>query len=166
MSYLYLRSMLRIAFSSCAIATGVLAGLTANSVAHATESIAVVADQATLVKLPERVSTVVVGNPLIADVSLQPGGTMVVTGKGFGTTNVVALDRAGTVLLDRIIQVEGPSGKLVTVYRGTERESYSCTPICQRRVALGDNPNYFSAVLGQGGSLTAQAAGASPEKPR
>lgn len=127
--------------------------------ASAVESISVVVDQAKLLKLPEKVATIVVGNPLIADVSLQPGGTMVVTGKGYGATNVMALDHHGTVLLDRMIQVEGPSDKLVTVYRGVERETYSCTPVCQRRITLGDAPNYFSATLTQSGSLASQAGG-------
>jgi Flp pilus assembly secretin CpaC len=131
--------------------------------APAADSLSVVVDQAKLIKLPEKVATIVVGNPLIADVSLQPGGTMVVTGKGYGTTNVMALDRQGTVLVDRIVQVEGPTDKLVTVYRGVERESYSCTPVCQRRVTLGDAPTYFDAVLGQSGSLAHQAStGAAP----
>jgi ABC-type Fe3+-hydroxamate transport system substrate-binding protein len=44
-------------------------------------------DQSRLVKLPEKVATIVIGNPLIADASLQPGGVMVITGKGYGTTN-------------------------------------------------------------------------------
>lgn len=124
------------------------------------EQILVVVDQAKLIKLPERVATIVVGNPLVADVSLQPGGTVVVTGKGYGTTNVMALDRQGNVLIDRIVQVEGPTDKLVTVYRGIDRESYSCTPDCQRRVTLGDAPSYFNATLGQAGSLVTQATGA------
>ena len=124
----------------------------------AAESISVVVDQAKLVKLPEKVATIVVGNPLIADVSLQPGGLMVVTGKGYGSTNVMALDRQGTVLIDRMVQVEGPTDKLVTVYRGIDRESYSCTPICQRRVTLGDAPAYFTATLNQSGTLASQAA--------
>ena len=96
------------------------------------DAIAVNVDQAKLVKLPERVATIVVGNPLIADVTLQPGGIVVVTGKGYGATNFIAMDRTGEVLVDRVIQVEGPTDQLVTVYRGIERESYSCMPICQR----------------------------------
>lgn len=129
----------------------------------AAESLSVVVDQAKLVKLPEKIATIVVGNPLIADVSLQPGGMMVVTGKGYGSTNVMALDRHGTVLLDRVVQVEGSTDKLVTVYRGIERESYSCTPNCQRRITLGDTPNYFNATLRQSGSLASQASGAAAE---
>ena len=84
-----------------------------------------------------------VGNPLIADVTLQSGGIIVVTGKGYGATNFIAMDRAGEVLVDRQIQVEGPTDQLVTVYRGVERESYSCMPICQRRITLGDGEQLF-----------------------
>src|SRR3569623_1806447 len=115
------------------------------------DGIAVNVDQAKLVKLPGKVATIVIGNPLIADVTLQPGGMVVVTGKGYGATNFIALDRTGEVLIDRQIQVEGPSDRLVTVYRGIERESYSCMPICQRRVTLGDGDNYFNTTLGQAG---------------
>jgi hypothetical protein len=159
MSALFSRTLLRIPFFAKAFALGLLCVPLAVP-SSAAESISVIVDQARLVKLPEKVATIVVGNPLIADVSLQPGGMMVVTGKGYGSTNVMALDRQGTVLVDRMVQVEGPSEKLVTVYRGVERESYSCTPVCQRRITLGDSPAYFTAVLGQSGSLTSQAAGA------
>lgn len=130
-----------------------------------TESVAVVVDQARVIKLPERVATIVVGNPLIADVTLQPGGMVVVTGKGYGSTNMIALDRTGTVLADRSIQVEGPTDKLVTVFRGIDRESYSCTPVCQRRTTLGDSTTYFSDVLNQTGTLNGAAGGSAGAKP-
>ncbi len=80
-------------------------------------------DQAKLVKLPTGIATIVVGNPMIADVTLQTGGVVVVTGKGYGATNFIAMDRNGQVVVDRQIQVQGPSDQLVTVYRGIERES-------------------------------------------
>src|SRR5205085_10901828 len=131
--------------------------------AGAGEPIAVVVDQATLIKLPERVVTLVVGNPLIADVSLQPGSTMVVTGKSYGSTNVVAIDRTGAVLVDRMIQVDAPTGNLVTVYRGINRETYSCTPVCQRRITLGDGADYFRSTLEQTGILSSQASGPPPD---
>ncbi|MGB8398806.1 pilus assembly protein N-terminal domain-containing protein [Bradyrhizobium sp.] len=123
------------------------------------ERIAVNVDQAKLVKLPVGVATIVVGNPLIADVALQTGGVVVVTGKGYGATNFIAMNRSGEVLVDRQIQVEGPTDQLVTVYRGVERESYSCMPICQRRVTLGDGENYFKSTIDQAGSLSSQASG-------
>src|SRR5882757_1620207 len=124
------------------------------------DKIAVNVDQAKLVKLPSGSATIVVGNPLIADVSLQNGGMIVVTGKGYGATNFIAMDRTGQVLVDRQIQVEGPpTDQLVTVYRGVERETYSCMPICQRRITLGDGESYFKATMDQAGSLSSQASG-------
>ena len=124
------------------------------------DKISVYVDQAKLLKLPAKVATIIVGNPLIADVTLQSGGIVVVTGKGYGATNFIAMDRSGDVLVDRQIQVEGPTERLVTVYRGVERESYSCAPICQRRITLGDGENYFKAAIDQAGSLSSQASGA------
>jgi len=123
------------------------------------DAIGVVVDQAKLVRLPDKISTLVVGNPLIADVTLQTGGLMIVTGKGYGSTNVIAMDRDGNVLIDRMIQVEGPTDKLVTVYRGVDRETYSCTPVCQRRVTLGDGASYFSSTLDQAGTFSNTAMG-------
>ena len=106
-----------------------------------------------------------VGNPLIADVTLQSGGIVVVTGKGYGATNFIAMDRAGDILVDRLIQVEGPMDQVVTVYRGVDRESYSCMPICQRRVTLGDGDTYFKATMDQAGSLSGQATGSGAAAP-
>jgi putative type II/III system pilus formation protein len=129
------------------------------------DAIAVNVDQAKLVKLPGRVSTIVVGNPLIADVTLQSGGILVVTGKGYGATNFIAMDRGGEILVDRQIQVEGPAAEeLVTVYRGVDRETYSCTPVCQRRVTLGDGDHYFKAVSDQAHTLNSQASSASADR--
>jgi len=122
-------------------------------------AIAVSVDQAKLVKLPTRAATIVVGNPLIADVTLQNGVIVVVTGKGYGATNFIAMDRGGEILVDRVIQVEGPTDQLVTVYRGVERETYSCMPVCQRRMTLGDADTYFKSVSDQANQLSSQAAG-------
>lgn len=141
------------------VAAAVLAAPGAGRAESPADTIAVNVDQAKLVRLPGKVATIVVGNPLIADVTLQPGGMIVVTGKGYGATNFIALDRVGEILVDRQIQVEGPSDRLVTVYRGVERESYSCMPLCQRRVTLGDSDNYFNTTMNQAGSLSSNASG-------
>jgi len=128
------------------------------------DAVAVNVDQAKLLRLPGRVATIIIGNPLIADVTLQTGGLVVVTGKGYGATNFIATDRSGQVLMDRMIQVEGPAEQLVTVYRGIERETYSCMPICQRRVTLGDGESFFKAAIDQVGTLSSQAASSAASK--
>ncbi|HET7886370.1 MAG TPA: pilus assembly protein N-terminal domain-containing protein [Bradyrhizobium sp.] len=155
-----LRSFIRRRFAFQALAAGLLLSPMAATAEPSAATISVNVDQARLVKLPARVATIVVGNPLIADVALQAGGVLVVTGKGYGATNFIAMDRAGEVLVDRQIQVEGPTDQLITVYRGVDRESYSCMPICQRRVTLGDGDNYFRATMDQAGNLSNQATGA------
>jgi hypothetical protein len=122
------------------------------------ETVSVPLDQAQLVRIPAGVSTIVIGNPLIADATLQAGGLLVVTGKGYGSTNLLALDRSGRVLLDRQLQVTKPrSDNFVVVQKGMDTETYSCTPECAPRVTLGDTPAYFNAVLGQTGARSGQA---------
>lgn len=131
----------------------------------APENLTVFVDQATIVKLPAQVATLVVGNPLIADVTLQPGGLMVVTGKGYGATNILALDRSGSLLMESSVRVQGPRDNVVVVYRGAKeqpalRETYSCDPNCERRITLGDSSDYFNSTIGQTGARNGQAASA------
>ena len=134
--------------------------------ALAADTLDIVLDRATLLKLPDKVSTIVVGNPLIADVAVQSGGLVVVTGKGFGATNLIALDRNGAVLMERSISVSGPAGPTVLqVYRGMERETYSCTPNCERRITLGDSATYFGATIGQSEARSGSAGGAAAKPP-
>ena len=159
MSFRSLRTRVRAFFGFQSLAIGILLWPAAVFAAPAADTIAVNVDQAKLFKLPGRVATIVVGNPLIADVTLQTGGMMVVTGKGYGATNFIAMDRSGEILVDRLIEVDGPTDQLVTVYRGVERESWTCKPVCQRRVTLGDGEGYFKATMDQAGALSSQASG-------
>jgi hypothetical protein len=103
-------------------------------------------DRAELLKLPEGTATLVIGNPLIADAAVQ-GGTMVITAKSYGMTNLVVLGRNGEAVAEYPIQVVGPADKLVVVYRGIERETYSCAPNCEKRITLGDSLQYFTQNL-------------------
>jgi hypothetical protein len=125
--------------------------------APSNEVIPVMLDQARIIKLPERAATVVLGNPLIADVSLQPGGLVVITGKSYGATNLVALDRSGAVLMDRNLEVKGPPDPIIIVYRGAARSTYSCTPQCSPRINLGDDPDFFDKALAQSTVRSTQA---------
>jgi hypothetical protein len=134
--------------------------------AHAAESIRVAIDQATLIRLPEKVGTIIVGNPLIADVAVEANGTVVVTGKGYGATNIIALDRQGNVLMERAIDVQGPRDQTVVVFRGIDRETYSCQPTCERRITLGDQPQYFGATLSQTSNRNVQAQGGATQRGR
>jgi Pilus formation protein N terminal region len=129
----------------------------------------IVLDQAALVKLPPKVGTIIIGNPAIADVTLQPGGLMVVTGKGYGITNFIVLDGAGKILVQKSVEVREPRNLVVVLLGQTKehdgryvRESYSCTPQCDRRVNLGDSVDFFSAAVGEINARNGLAAGAGP----
>lgn len=123
------------------------------------DTLSINVDQAQVMHLPEKIATIVIGNPLIADATLQSGGILVVTGKGYGATNLLALDRSGRVVMEKTVQVLGAgTGDIVTVYKGVERESYSCAPNCERRITLGDSPGYFNATLTESGARNGQAS--------
>ncbi|TKT75110.1 pilus assembly protein N-terminal domain-containing protein [Aquamicrobium sp. LC103] len=93
--------------------------------------IEVLMNQAKIVKLARPADTIVVGNPLIADASVQDASTIVLTGKGFGVTNLVVLDLDGNPIVDEQIVVSRQFDKSVRVYRRSEIQTLSCTPYCE-----------------------------------
>ena len=86
------------------------------------EPFTVVIDHAKVLRLPDRTQTVIVGNPAIADVAVQKSGILVLTGKSFGRTNLIALDGAGALLAESFVSVQAPDDAIVTVQRGLDRE--------------------------------------------
>ncbi|RTL88150.1 MAG: hypothetical protein EKK29_05665 [Hyphomicrobiales bacterium] len=127
-----------------------LAALLVSSAATARadeRTIRVEVDHARIVKVPEGAQTLVVGNPLIADVTmLKANHLMVVTGKGFGSTNLVVLDRSGSQVGESIITVV-PAEDKVVVQRGAHRESLSCRPNCARAIDLADDVQYMRNAI-------------------
>ena len=111
--------------------------------------VTVLVDNAKVIRLPEKTATVIVGNPIIAEVTPQKNGVLVLTGKSFGSTNLIALDNAGAMVAETTIRVEASRDSTITVQRGLDRESLSCTPNCQPAVQLGDSATYFGATSGQ-----------------
>jgi Flp pilus assembly secretin CpaC len=140
----------------CWLAMALFLTATASSV-RADDTIVVHLDEARVIKLPDRATTVVVGNPLIADLSVQPGGLAVLTGKSYGATNFLIMDRSGAVLTEHNVEVQGPTDKIVVVYRGVNRMTYSCTPECAARVTLGDQTDFFTDTLARMAARNAQS---------
>jgi hypothetical protein len=124
------------------------------------DAVTVTVDHAKVLRLPEKAQTVIVGNPAIADVTIQRNGVMIVTGKSYGVTNLIALDATGALLAESSLRVSAASDSILTVQRGLERESYSCTPACQPSAQLGDSQRHFNEVGGQAGARNAAATGA------
>jgi len=121
-------------------------------------------DQAKVAQLPVGTRTLVVGNPAIADVTmLKGGGGMVVTGKGYGLTNLIALDAQGNIIDEKNIEVE-PAKAVLVVQRGSERESYWCNPLCMPTVQVGDDNQTFETASGQVTAHSTLASGGSGAK--
>lgn len=160
MAALWVRGRARLSPRNLLSALVIAIAVTKPAVAAPNEPIIVPLDQAKLLQLPDRASTVVVGNPLIADLTIQSGGLAVVTGKGYGATNFIVLDKTGAVLTEKIVEVQGPSDDTVVVYRGVTHQTYSCTPDCSRRITLGDTPDYFDKTMTETTMRNSQAVGA------
>ncbi len=107
------------------------------------------AEHADVVRLPEPASTVIVGNPAIADAVIHDRRTLIVTGRLYGRTNIIALDRAGRVIFaDDFVVGPSTSGQLV-MQRGMARTTMTCTPNCAASPAVGDDSDTFDTLTGQ-----------------
>lgn len=117
-------------FKSLPAAILLAAAITANAVA-ADPGIRVQMNEAKIVKLARPADTIVVGNPAIADASVQDASTIVLTGKGFGVTNLVVLDNAGNPIVDEQVVVTRQTEGSVRIYRRADVQTLSCTPYCE-----------------------------------
>lgn len=122
--------------------------------AGAAEDLIVRYDQSQLLRLPRAVSEIIVGNPSIADVTVQSGSMLVITGKTFGITNIIALDSDKNVIQDQRVVVERDERGVVNVSRAGLRKSFSCNPTCAPTITIGDEPGYFNQVVQSSSSKT------------
>ncbi|TRC94321.1 hypothetical protein FJV76_05515 [Mesorhizobium sp. WSM4303] len=99
--------------------------------AWAGAGIEVTMNQAKIVKLTRPADTIVIGNPAIADASVQDASTIVLTGKGFGVTNLVVLDQDGSPIVDEQVTVVRQDASSVRIYRRASVQTMSCTPYCE-----------------------------------
>ncbi len=72
------------------------------------------------------ISVIAVGNPAIADANLVNHQTLLVTGQMAGTTNIIALDDTGRVLVDVKVHVSAWKPGMVSERRGTQIEVHDC----------------------------------------
>lgn len=87
-------------------------------------------DQSTRVQLRGPAGSVIVGNPNIADVTVVDANTLFITGKGYGVTEVVAVDVLGrTVFQSQVVVTAGDSGR-VRVWRGAQATEMACASTC------------------------------------
>lgn len=103
-------------------------------------------DQSQLLRLSRPVAEIIIGNPSIADVTVQSNSMLVVTGKTFGMTNIIALDADRNIIKDQRVIVERDENRTVNLHKAGVRQSYSCTPNCSPTLIIGDDPAYFETI--------------------
>ncbi len=163
--------------SFCSILAGAaFLAVTSIAVRAETQTILVPVDESKILQLPNIPGAVVIGNPAIADVSIQ-GQQLFVHGRSFGQTNLTILDLQGEQIANFNLVGTIAQDTQVNVYRGaaagpSKRMSYSCAGSCETNLQVGDNPIYFEMVAQQTsgkfklatGNTTAEAS--APEAPQ
>ncbi|MCE1234712.1 MAG: pilus assembly protein N-terminal domain-containing protein [Hyphomicrobiales bacterium] len=150
--------------TSTSIALALAALVLAVPAARAKDPISVMIDRAKVMRISAPAATVVIGNPAIADASIQDRQTLVITGKITGVTNLVILDAKGELIADELVNVEKADRGMVTVQRGASRYTYACTPNCNVALEPGDANDFFSQassqLSGRNGFVTSSSTGA------
>lgn len=126
--------------------------------AMAGEPLVVFTDQSRIITVARPPGTVIVGNPSIADVTIQ-GEQVYLHARGYGTTNILILDDQGNNLADYDVTVQSEDENGVTVYRAGSQFSYVCAPDCEATLHVGDFTGYFSEVAKQQQKRTSIALG-------
>lgn len=106
----------------------------------------VTVDQAKVLRLSTAARTIIVGNPIIADVNIQDGQLLVVMGKSSGVTNMIALDDQGREIANVDIIVQSNGANSLTLYKGSARISMNCAPTCERSLIVGDSAASFGLI--------------------
>ena len=114
-------------------------------------------NMARILRINAPASTIIIGNPGIADAAIQDPQTLVLTGKSYGQTNLIVLDAQGNPIADTMIEVVQEQAGLVTVYLGSRRTSMACEPVCQPVMMLGDDASFISETIGSATALAAAA---------
>jgi len=97
--------------------------------------ISVEIDQAQRIQLRGPAGSVIVGNPEIADVTVVDANTLYITGKGYGVTEVVAVDPVGrTVFQSQVVVTAGDGAGRVRVWRGAQSTEMACASSCSPSV--------------------------------
>lgn len=147
-----------------AITAGISASILAfGGMAFAGTPLTVQIDHSQLIALQSDPGTIIVGNPSIADVSVN-GKQMFVHGHAFGDTNLMIFDISGNKIADYDLSVGNSSSNQVTLFlgsatNGTVRYTYSCAPSCEAAMMVGDPSSYLNKVVGDNRAKTDYASG-------
>ena len=129
-------------------ATAAIASLAVSAAAYAGQ-FTVEAGKTKPLKLKAEAGSVVIGNPNIADVAVHDSTLLFVSGKSFGTTNLLIFDKDGNTVYSADVVVTTNTANLVTVNRAGNDYSYDCAPAFRAGLSVGDDAGHFDQVYNQ-----------------
>ncbi len=121
------------------------------------EAVTVNVNMARILRISSPAATVIIGNPGIADVTIQDPQTLILTGRSYGNTNLIVLDPVGNPIADIILKVVLQRAEFMTVYQGAARTTLSCAPNCQPTIMLGDDTNFTASAISSSNLVAASA---------
>ncbi len=133
-------------FASTLLACGLMA-----STAHAAALLTLEMDQSQVITVNADPASIVVGNPSIADASIN-GRQVFIHGHSFGQTNLMVFDQAGNKLIDYELTIAHNTSNQVALFNSTPnggamRYSYSCAPNCEVNMMPGDDFNWTKNII-------------------
>ena len=122
---------------ACAVTAAAMVPATASA-----QAISVAVDQAQRVQLRGPAGSVIIGNPQIADVTVVDANTLYITGKGYGVTEVVAVDPVGrTVFQSQVVVTSNNGAGAVRVWRGAQATEMACAASCSPSLRGSSGPD-------------------------
>jgi Flp pilus assembly secretin CpaC len=146
-------------FIAIAFAFGLCVAAAGPSLAQEGGPISVNVNMARILRINAAAVTVIVGNPGIADVTIQDPQTLILTGKSYGQTNLIVLDSGGEPIADTLIEVVQMQAGVTTIFNGLARQSVACAPVCQPIIMMGDDPAFTSEAVASSQVVQSTAAG-------
>lgn len=120
-------------------------------------------DKSRMLTISGTPGAIVIGNPSIADVTSN-GDKIFVHGRNFGETNLLILDLQGNTIAEFDLITRHANNAAMAVYKGSSiktasRSSYSCYPLCEADMQVGDDILHFKTVIEEASDKTEFATG-------
>jgi Flp pilus assembly secretin CpaC len=117
----------------------------------AASDLTVTLDEVRTITFASPVATVYVGNPSIADINMIDARHAFIQGKGYGSTNIVAINHDGAQISNtRVSVLSNDRESTVVLNRGAARVTYSCTADhCEATPQPGDGKDAFETGNGE-----------------
>lgn len=121
----------------------------AMSCTAAASQITVETGKAKALKLKTGADSIIIGNPNIADVAVHNDQLLFISGRSYGTTNLMIFDADGNTIMSSNVVVTANTTTWVSVNRAGANFTYDCAPRCRPTMSPGDDNAHYSGVVEQ-----------------